>query len=206
MSHYRNMDYLHRKRFAYKKEPTTDVPTKKYYWGYYYENGTYENYHLFFSSAKITTYKSFSWHVFTLRYINLELDENEFRKIIYFIADIKNGFVTFEIKRNYVDGYVDNALSSDFSMLPHNKIRRVIFKDGTGLSKKQKLKIVGEICGKEKSIDSDCIYECMLYINNNKRKITVTNIAKILNCSTRTVHRTMSTELRIEKDILNMSV
>ncbi len=29
----RNLDYLHRKRFEYKKEPTTDVPTKKYYWG-----------------------------------------------------------------------------------------------------------------------------------------------------------------------------
>ena len=31
MSHYsRDIDYLHRKRFQYKKEPTTDVPTKKY--------------------------------------------------------------------------------------------------------------------------------------------------------------------------------
>jgi len=202
----RNLDYLHRKRFEYKKEPTTDVPTKKYYWGSYYKNGTYGNYHLFCSTAKITTYKSLSWHIFTLRYININLDEVEFKKIIYFIADIKNGFVTFEIKRSYVDGYVDNALSSDFSILPHNKLRRVIFKDGTGLSKKQKLKIVGEICGKEKSIDSDCIYECMLYINGDKRKITITNIAKMLNCSRMSIYRNMNTELKEERDLLNMSV
>ena len=177
MSHYRNIEYLHRKRFEYKKEPTTDIPTKKYYWGSYYKEGTHQNYHLFSSNAKITTYKSLSWHILVLRYINVSLD-----------------------------GYVDNALSSDFSILPHNKLRRVIFKDGTGLSKKQKLKVVGEICGKSKIIDNDCIYECMLYINNDKRKITITNIARILNCSTRTIHRTMNTELRTEKDILNMSV
>jgi len=206
MSHYRNMSYLHRKRIQYKKEPTTDTPTKRYYWGSYYKDGTHQNYHLFCSSAKITTYKSLSWHVFTLRYININLDENEFRKIIHFIADIKNGFVTFEAKRNYIDGYIDNALVSDFSMVPKNKLRRVIFKDGTGLSKKQKLKIVGEISGRSKIIDNDNIYECMLYINNDKRKITIANIAKILNCSVRTVHRTMDKELKKEKDMLNTSV
>jgi len=206
MSHYRNIDYLHRKRIQYKKEPTTDIPTKKYYWGSYYKDGTYQNYHLFCSSAKITTYKSLSWHVFTLRYINVDLDENDFRKIIYFIADIKNGFVTFESKRNYIDGYIDNALASDFSIAPKNKLRRVIFKDGTGLSKKQKLKIVGEISGRSKIIDNNNIYECMLYINNDKRRITIANIAKILNCSVRTVHRTMDEELKKEKDLLNTSV
>ena len=198
----RNIEYLHRKRFEYKKEPITDVPTKKYYWGSYYENGTHENYHLFCSSSKITTYKSFSWHVFTLRYININLDEVKFREIIYFIADIKNGFVNFETKRSYVDGYVNNSLASNFSLLPKNKLRRVIFKDGTGLSKKEKLKIVGEICGKEKSIDGDCIYECMLYINKDKRKITITNIAKMLNCSRMSIYRNMNNELKEERDLL----
>ena len=206
MSHYRNIEYLHRKRFEYKKEPTTDIPTKKYYWGSYYKEGTHQNYHLFSSNAKITTYKSLSWHILVLRYINVSLDESEFTKIIYFISEIKNGFVTFEINRGYLNGYIDNAIANDFSMIPRNKLRRIIFKDGTGLSKKQKLKVVGEICGKSKIIDNDCIYECMLYINNDNRKITITNIARILNCSTRTIHRTMNTELRTEKDILNMSV
>ena len=162
MSHYRNIEYLHRKRFEYKKEPTTDVPTKKYYWGSYYKEGTHQNYHLFSSNAKITTYKSLSWHILVLRYINVSLDESEFTKIIYFISEIKNGFVTFEINTRYLDKYIGNALSNDFSFKPVNRKKIVVFKDGTGLSGKQKSKIVGEICGKEKSIDSDCIYECML--------------------------------------------
>ena len=97
-------------------------------------------------------------------------------------------------------------MSNDFSFKPVNRKKIVVFKDGTGLSGKQKSKIVGEICGKEKSIDSDCIYECMLYINNEKRKITITNIAKMLNCSRMSIYRNMNTELKEERDLLNMSV
>ena len=207
MSHYtRNIDYLHRKRFQYKKEPTTDVPTKKYYWGYYYEEGTHQDYKLFYGSAKITTYKSLIWHIMVLRYINIDWDEDEFRKIIYFIAEIKNGFVTFEIKKSYLDRYIDQALSNDFSLKPRNKKKTIVFKDGTGLSRKEKLKIVGEVVGRSKIVDNESIYECMLEINKDRRKITISNIAKILNCSTRTIHRTMDNELKVERDILNEKV
>ena len=207
MSHYmRNIDYLHRKRFQYKKEPTTDVPTKKYYWGSYYEEGTHEDYNLFYGSAKINTYKSLIWHIIVLRYINIDWDEDDFKKIIYFIAEIKNGFVTFEIKKSYLDRYIDQALSNDFSLKPRNKKKTIVFKDGTGLSRKEKLKIVGEVVGRSKIVDNESIYECMLEINKDKRKITISNIAKILNCSTRTIHRTMDTELKTERDILNEEV
>ena len=207
MSHYmRNIDYLHRKRFQYKKEPTTDVPTKKYYWGAYYEEGTHQDDNLFYGSAKITTYKSLIWHIMVLRYINIDWNEDDFRKIIYFIAEIKNGFVTFEIKKSYLDRYIDQALSNDFSLKPRNKKKTIVFKDGTGLSRKEKLKIVGEVVGRSKIVDNESIYECMLEINKDKRKITISNIAKILNCSTRTIHRTMDTELKTERDILNEEV
>lgn len=207
MSHYsRNIDYLHRKRFQYKKEPTTDVPTKKYYWGSYYKDGTYQDYNLFYGSAKITTYKSLIWHIMVLRYINIDRNENDFRKIIYFIAQIKNGFVTFEIKRNYLDKYINQALSNDFSLRPRNKKKTIVFKDGTGLSRKQKLKIVGELSGRSKIVDNESIYECMLFINNNNKKITITKIAKILNCSTRTIYRTIDNDLKTERNLLNMSV
>ena len=87
-----------------------------------------------------------------------------------------------------------------------NKKKTIVFKDGTGLSRKEKLKIVGEVVGRSKIVDNESIYECMLEINKDKRKITISNIAKILNCSTRTIHRTMDTELKTERDILNEEV
>ena len=117
----RNLDYLHRKRFQYKKEPITDIPTKKYYWGSYYENGTYEDYNLFYSNAKITTFKALVWHIEVLRYINMNWDEDDFRKIIYFITQIQNGFVTFEINGNKLDKYLDHALSNKFYLNPVNR-------------------------------------------------------------------------------------
>ena len=206
MSYPRNLEHLHRKRFQYKKEPTTDIPTKKYYWGSYYEGGTHQDYRLFYSKAKITTYKSLAWHIQSLRYINIGWCEDDFRKIIYFISDIKNGFVTFEINVQYLNRYINKALSNDFLFKPKNRKKTLVFKDGTGLSRNQKLKITGEMVGRSKIVDNESIYECMLYINGDKRKITISNIAKILNCSTRTIHRTMNIELKKEKNLLNMSV
>lgn len=202
----RNLDYLHRKRFQYKKEPITDIPTKKYYWGSYYKDGTYQDYKLFCGNAKITTYKSLHWHVLVLRYINIDWDENDFKKIIYFISEIKNGFLTFEVDSKYLDKCIESSLSNDFSFQPKNKKKTILFKDGTGLSRKEKLKIVGGIVGRSKVIDNESIYECMLYINEDKRKITISNIAKELNCSRMSIYRNMDDELKEEKNLLNMSV
>ena len=43
----------------------------------------------------------------------------------------------------------------------------------------------------------------MLEINNSNARITIAKLAKILGCSSRTIHRNMDKELKIEKDILN---
>ena len=43
----------------------------------------------------------------------------------------------------------------------------------------------------------------MLDINDLGKKITIGEIAKLLNCSTRTIHRNMDTTLKREKELLN---
>ena len=60
--------------------------------------------------------------------------------------------------------------------------------------------------GRSKVIYNENIYECMLYINENKKKITISNIAKELNCSRMSIYRNMNDELKEEKNLLNMSV
>ncbi len=47
---------------------------------------------------------------------------------------------------------------------------------------------------------------CMLDINDLSKKITITSIAKSLKCSTRTIHRNMSNELKKEKELLNQQI
>jgi ribosomal protein L28 len=82
-------------------------------------------------------------------------------------------------------------------------MRKIIFKDMCGLSTLEKLRVVGEFVGKSKRITEDNIYETMLSINDEGKKITVSLISKVLKCSTRTIYRNMSEDLKREKELLN---
>ena len=46
----------------------------------------------------------------------------------------------------------------------------------------------------------------MLEINNNSNKITISKLAKLLNCTSRTIHRNISVELKREKELLNKEI
>jgi hypothetical protein len=91
----------------------------------------------------------------------------------------------------------------DLNEPPKNKLRKVIFKYGNGLSKEQKLSVVGELIGRSKRVHTDDIYQCMLDIHDMGKNITISRIAGLLNCSSRTVHRNMCEELKREKELLN---
>ena len=90
----------------------------------------------------------------------------------------------------------------DLDRPPKNRLRKIVFKDGTGLSTSEKLSIVGTIAGKGKSIKEDDIYDAMLYIHEQS-KITIAKLAEVLKCSQRTIHRNMGEELKREKELLN---
>ena len=86
---------------------------------------------------------------------------------------------------------------------PKNKLRKVIFKPYTRISKEEKLRIVGELIGRSKKVHPDDIYQCMIDINELGKKITISRIAGLLDCSARTIHRNMCAELKREKELLN---
>ena len=201
MSH-RRIDYLNRNRIIYNRDPINDKPTKVYHWGKYYKEGTFECYELFKSKAKISSFKSLKWHLLVLRYLNLELEDHKFKELAYFITDKKNNFITFNIKEKYLLDMLDK-LDNDLDKPPVNRKRKVIFKQITGLNTEEKLKIVGQLVGRSKSIYEDDIYQCMLDINELGKKITMNKIADSLKFSTRTVYRTMGNQLKQEKDQLN---
>jgi len=201
MSH-RRIDYLNRNRIIYNRDPINDKPTKVYHWGKYYKEGTFECYELFKSRAKISSFKSLKWHLLVLRYLNSELEDHKFKELAYFITDKKNNFITFNIKEKYLLNMLDK-LDDELDKPPVNRKRKVIFKQITGLNTEEKLKIVGQLVGRSKSIYEDDIYQCMLDINDLGKKITMNKIANSLKCSTRTVYRTMGNQLKQEKDQLN---
>ena len=206
MSHERNIELLNNRRIVYKRDPINDVPTHETKQYMFFEQGTYECYTLFTSKAKITTYKSLKWHLLTLWYLNPNLDQDEFMKVAEIISIKENGFTSFTIHIDLLRKMVYEVSMLDLDEPPKNKLRKVVFKYGCGLTKEEKLSIVGELIGRTKRIHEDDIYQCMLDLNDLGKKITINKIAKLLACSARTIHRNMGTELKREKELLNQQL
>ena len=199
----RNLTYFNNNRIVYRRFPITDKPTIENECYLYYENGTYECYELFRSNAKINTYKSLKWHLLVLWYLNPQLDQDGFKRISEIIAWKENSFITFEISNRLLDKIVYEVSMLDLEEPPKNKLRKVIFKPNSRLCKEEKLRIVGELIGRSKKIHSDDVYECIVDLHDMNEKITISRIAGLLDCSTRTIHRNMCHELKKEVKLLN---
>jgi len=202
----RNIKYLNTHKVVYRQMPTSDKPSIKHKHYDFYEDGTYQCYELFRSKAKITTYKSLKWHLLVLWYLNPDWEQERFEHYSTFLANKLNGFLTFSISDKFLTNMIYEISMLDLDEPPKNKKRKVIFNDFTGLSTSEKLSIVGKLIGRGKAVDNDDIYQCMLDINDDGKKITISNLAKNLSCSTRTIHRNMSHELKKEKELLNKQI
>ena len=190
MSQDRKIKWLNERRIIYRRNPINDKPSMETDQYMYYEDGTYECYTLFNTRAKITTYKSLKWHFLVLYYLNMDnILNSDFVTLARFIADKENGFVTFFIKNKLLESMIGDVLQQGGDP-PVNKIRKVIFKDFSGLDLKQKLTIVGQLIGRSK-LDKETIYQCMIDINDNGKKITIRWMAELLNVSQRTIYRHM---------------
>ena len=203
MSYERNLNYLNKHRIIYRRDPLTDKPTESFDWGDYYENGTYQCYTLFRSKAKITTYKSLKWHLIVLWYLNPQLDQDDFERLARVICFKKNGFITFSVSDQLLQSMIYEVSMYDLEVPPKNKMRKIIFKEFSGLAPEQKMSIVCQLVGKTKKVHEDDIYECMLDLHDMGKKITISKLANLLKCSARTIYRNMGNELKKEKELLN---
>ena len=207
MSHIpRNLEYLNRRKIQWVRDPINDRPSMKHKDYNYYEDGTHEYYSLFRSRAKITTYKSFKWHLLVLWYLNPQLDPDDFASLCEYIADKSKGFITFTVPPQLLKKIIYEVSMMELDEPPKNKLRKIIFNWHCTLSMEDKLKIVGKLIGRSKQIHEDDIYQCMVDINDMGNKITLSRIAGLLNCSTRTIQRNMCEELKREKELLNQQL
>ena len=200
----RKMKYLNDNRIIYRRY-STDKPTQKHDWGWYYKDGTYGYYSLFRSKALINSYKSLKWHLLTLWYLNPNIDLEKFKELAEVISSKSNGFVTFTIKKKILYKIINEIYLEDLERPPKNRLRKIVFKDFCGLDTSQKLSIVGSIIGRGRAITQEDIYDAMLHMHEDGKKITISKIATALKCTSRTIHRHMSEELKKEKDLLNIA-
>ena len=200
MSH-RNLKYLNDNRIIYRRY-SSDIPTTSFSWGWYYKDGTHGYYAMFNSKAKIKSIRSLKWHLLTLWYLNPDMDKDKFTLLAEYICYKQNGFITFSAGTKLTTKIIKDVYKQDLESPPKNRLRKIVFKDSSGLTTIEKLQIVGTIIGQAKGIKQDDIYEAMLYIHE-QGTITVGKIAKALKCTNRTVYRHMGKELKLEKQLLN---
>ena len=142
----------------------------------------------------------------TLWYLNPDWTEHDAMDIAMWITNKNNGFITFNINRWNVARLIDDLSVLDLETPPTNKLRKIIFKFNCGLTKKEKLSIVGKLIGRMRGISSSDIYEAMLQTNYEGDKIIISKLAKMLNVTPRTIYRHMNDELKQEKQRLNEEI
>ena len=202
----RRFKYLWDKQVIYRRDPTTDLPdeeTKQYL---FFKDGTYQAYDLFRSKAKITTYRSLKWHMLVLWYLNPDWTEHDAMDIAMYITNKDNYFITFNINRWNVARLIDDLSVLDLDKPPKNKLRKIIFKWNSGLNKIEKLRIVGKLIGRMNGVKKEDLYEAMIQTNYEGNKIIISDLAKMLKVTPRTIYRHMNDELKEEKERLNKEV
>ena len=202
----RKFNYLINNRVIWRRDPITDIPDIETDQYLFYKDGTYQYYNLFRSKAKITTYRSLKWHMLVLWHLNLDWDEHKAMDIAMYITDKENGFITFNINRWNVARLINDLSVVDLEHPPTNKLRKIIFKWNCGLTKSEKLSIVGQLIGRMNGIDKSDIYEAMTQINYEGYRIIISKLAKMLNVTPRTIYRHMNDELKQEKERLNEEI
>ena len=201
----RRFKYLWDKHVVYRRDPISDIPDEETDQYMFFKNGTYEAYDLFRSKAKITTYRSFYWHLLVLWHLNPEWENDDITDIATYLAYKPNGFVTFNINKWNIARLI-KEISMLYEEPPRNKLRKIIFKPGCGLDKSEKLSVVGKLIGRMNGINKEDIYDNMLLINDSDEKITIAKLAKNLKCTPRTIHRRMCSELKQVKEELNNEI
>ena len=202
----RNFKYLINRRVIWRRNPITDTPDEETDQYMFFKEGTHECYDLFRSKAKITTWKSFYWHMMVLWHLNPEWEHEDAMTIATYLAYKPNGFTTFTMNKWNIARLVKDIGLLDLETPPQNKLRKIIFKPDSGLNKSEKLKIVGKLIGRLRGVQKEDIYETMLLINEEDQKVTIAKLADSLGVTPRTIHRHMCEELKQVKEELNEEI
>ena len=202
----RRFKYLWNKQVIYRRYPITDIPDEETEHYMFYKSGTHQCYDLFRSKAKITTWKSFYWHMMVLWHLNPEWEDADAMEVATYLAYKPNGFTTFSMNKWNIARLVYEVSILDLDTPPQNKLRKIIFKPSCGLDKIEKLRIVGKLIGRLRGVQKEDIYEAMIQTNHEGNKIIISDIAKMLKVTPRTIHRHMCDELKKEKEILNEQI
>lgn len=177
----------------------------EYEWGRVYKEKVTGYIDLFRYDYKIISKAQLTWHLYAIMYMNPDLEDSKLEQVISYLLNPKMGFILENVSKGITPEDLKEELKSYYlDDEPNSKARKIIFYSNCRLSVSEKLSLVGQHAGKGKRITEEVIYEAMIMIHYDYNElITVSKLAKMLKCTTRTIFRNMSEQLNEEKNILN---
>ncbi len=199
---------LHQMKIVLCKMPDEKELYIEYDWGRHYPDKVYGYINLFAYDYKIFTYDQLAYTLRAIRLMNPNITESKYSEVIDIITDPTNHFILFKPNANKLKKFLEDSESWDLEDLKvKTRPRKVIFNFNCVLDTREKLSIVGKLCGSGKRVTEEGIYESMVVLHYDyAEKITIQKLAKMLECTIRTIHRNMSDELRKEKELLNLEL
>jgi len=177
----------------------------EYEWGRVYKEKVTGYIDLFRYDYKIISKAQLAWHIYAIMYMNPKIEEDKLDKVIAYLLNPQMGFILENVSKSITHADLKEDLRAYYlDDEPRSKPRKIIFYSDCKLSVSEKLSLVGQHAGKGKRITEEVIYEAMVMIHYDYNElITVSKLAKMLKCTTRTIFRNMSERLNEEKNILN---
>lgn len=147
------------------------------------------------------------WHLSVLYWINSKsvrkyepISDVLFLKSCQYIANKLNGFTDLSFNKRDVESMGMDVLLKKAK--PPNKKIKFVFKDGTGISFKEKMSIIGSLSSSKKTSKEE-IVKSMYKINSLGQRVTNKSLSLMVNCSEKTIQRSLTKELKIKKKALN---
>lgn len=91
-------------------------------------------------------------------------------------------------------------------LIPRGQDRSIIFNPGFSLTKKEKLRIVGQLTKRTGAITEDIIYDCIEQMQSNPSPFTIHDIARSLGVSVSTIARNITPILRNYMNYINNTI
>jgi len=195
----KNWKYIHDNKIITRRLPIEDEG-HQFEWGWFYKNGTH-GYHNAFPQigGYIAGYKHFYWILSVIWYLNEDMTEAELEVFKNHINNPDNGFTDRKLRHVNIKRITKN----DTDHIPSTKLRKLIFKEGLGLTLREKCSIASKLISGARKITSDSIYQYMLELHEDGKKITNALLADMLGVARRTIQRNTPDELKKEIKILN---
>lgn len=163
---------------------------------YLYFDDKVEFYSLYYRDRKIQSFQEFVYCMEVLIWLNKEIEWEKFLEMGLWVSDRSNG----KTIRTYGERRVKEACEYVFSQVkkPYvNNYRRIVFNPTKKVTKEDRMRIVGIMCGgRKRKVDPQTIYDVVEELMSQGIRIRLKDVAKSLGVVPQTISNHVTEDIK----------